>query len=504
MRVALAQINPTVGDLEGNVELCLQAIHTARANGADLVVLPEMAVPGNPPLDILNDPGFVNAVLEATADLARRAGGGPPVLAGSLTRAGGGSPGHPGLLGAAFLLRGGEARLVGARRRLRAGDVYFEPRWFVPGPVMPPVEIAGQRIGISFGAEWWSGEPVSPGADLHVALAAEPFQRGAPGQRILQAPRTGSPVAFVNLCGGNDELVYDGGSFALDGEGRLRARLAHCEVEVRVVDFGSPPLPAPAGPEMGSEEELFCALSLGIRDFVRKNGVGHAFLGLSGGIDSAVAAVLAAEAVGPGAVTGVAVPSRHTDPRSTVSARELAASLGIGFEVVDLEPLHAAAEASLGDLVTGGPGAENVQARLRATVLMAFVNARGGMLLNTSNKTELSLGYSTLYGDSAGALSPLGDLTKPEVVSLAKWIRKTRGKIPDFILDRPPSAELAPDQVDPFDYDEVAPRMEALVRADRSDGTLRRSEHKRRSMGVILKVSPRAFGSGRMIPITRK
>jgi NAD+ synthase (glutamine-hydrolysing) len=182
----------------------------------------------------------------------------------------------------------------------------------------------------------------------------------------------------------------------------------------------------------------------------------------------------------------------------------LAAALGIGFAVIELERLHATAEATLGDLLAKGTAAENVQARLRAMILMAFVNRHGGMLLNTSNKTELALGYSTIYGDMAGGLGPIADLTKPEVVALARWLDARRGIIPPFVLERPPSAELRPDQVDPFDYPRVGPAMERLVRENRSDGALRRSEHKRWQMGVVLKVSPKAFGTGRLIPITRR
>jgi NAD+ synthase (glutamine-hydrolysing) len=200
----------------------------------------------------------------------------------------------------------------------------------------------------------------------------------------------------------------------------------------------------------------------------------------------------------------VAIPSRYTDPRSTACARELAGALGIGFEMVDLEPLHAAAEATLGGLLEGGTTAENVQARLRAMILMSYVNRHGGMLLNTSNKTELALGYATLYGDMAGTLCPIADLTKPEVIALARWIDTARGSMPRFILERPPSAELKPDQVDPFDYATVAPAVERLVQDNRSDLALRRSEHKRWQMGVILKVSQKSFGTGRMIPITRR
>jgi NAD+ synthase (glutamine-hydrolysing) len=200
----------------------------------------------------------------------------------------------------------------------------------------------------------------------------------------------------------------------------------------------------------------------------------------------------------------VAIPSRHTAPRSTACARELAGALGIHLEVVELEPLHAAAEATLGDLLEGGATAENVQARLRAMILMSYVNRYGGLLLNTSNKTELALGYATLYGDMAGTLCPIADLTKPQVIALARWIKATRGLIPSYTLERPPSAELRPGQVDPFDYDQVAPALERPVALNRSDYTLRRSEHKRWHMGVILKVSPKSFGTGRLMPITRR
>ncbi|HNT76067.1 MAG TPA: NAD(+) synthase, partial [Anaerolineae bacterium] len=257
--------------------------------------------------------------------------------------------------------------------------------------------------------------------------------------------------------------------------------------------------------ETNPEEEVFRALVLGVRDFAQKNGIERACLGLSGGVDSAVIAVIAAEALGPERVTAVAIPSRYSDPRSTSSARALAEALDIGFEVVELEPLHAAAEHALGDLLAHGTAPENVQARLRALILMAFVNRDGGMLLNTSNKTELTVGYSTLYGDMAGTLCPIADLTKPEVYALAEWIQATRGAIiPRFIIERPPSAELKPDQVDPFDYPKVSPILESLIQENRSNAAIRRSEHKRWHMGVILKVSEKAFGSGRMIPITRK
>lgn len=515
-RIALAQVNPCVGDLAGNVARCLAAIETARSEGAGLVVLPEMAIPGTPARDILFDASFVEAVEAATQDLARRTSAGPPVVVGTLAAGDAPQTGHPGLLNAAVLLADGRATLVAAKRLLPTGDVSFEPRWFTPGPALPPVTIAGRRIGFLVGEDLWDeGGDVHAPADLRVlvCLAASPYHRSVMEQRRRHARRhardQGCPVLYVNLWGGNDELIFDGRSFALDAEGHLLTQLPGFEGAVRVLDFESPsekdgPIePADTPPEA----DVYRALVLGVRDFAHKNRLARAFLGLSGGVDSALVAVIAAEALGPERVTAVAMPSRYTDPRSTASAQALARALGIHFEVVALERLHAAAEETLGDLLSSeasGTTAENVQARLRATILMGFVNRHGGLLLNTSNKTESALGYGTLYGDMAGTLCPIGDLTKPQVYDLARWLQATQGGIPPYILKRPPSAELKPDQVDPFDYDEVGPAMERLVQANRSNDALRRSEHKRWQMGVVLKVSAKAFGTGRMMPITRR
>ena len=519
MRIALAQINPCVGDLEGNVERCLAAIQTARSQGATLVVLPEMAVPGSPPRDILFDPSFVEAVDAATLDLARRTADGPPIVVGTLMASDRHLPGHPGLCNAAVLLSGGELQLAAAKRLLPADDVFFEPRWFVPGPPLPPTTVAGKSVGFLVGNDLNDegydihppAELLASGADLLVCIAASPYHRQVMAQRLSHARRHHSTLVYVNLCGGSDELIYDGQSFVVDEEGDIIARLAGFEEQVRVVDLEND-APGHCLPKTGSlepadrepEGEIYRALVLGVRDFARKNRLERAFLGLSGGVDSAVVAAVAAEALGPDHVTAVAIPSRYTDPRSTTCAQELAQALGIRFEVVELERLHAAAEETLDHLLEEGTTAENAQPRLRAMILMSFVNRYGGLLLNTSNKTESALGYGTLYGDMAGTLCPIADLTKPQVYALAHWIQGSRGVIPQYTLDRPPSAELRPDQVDPFDYDEIAPAMERLVRQNRSDLALRRSEHKRWQMGVVLKVSQKSFGSGRMIPITRR
>lgn len=516
MKIALAQINTTVGDLAGNVERCLAAIETARGQKADLVVLPEMVVPGYPPRDILFDASFGEAVAEATRDLARRAAAGPPAIAGTLWPADQRPPQHPGLYNAAVLLHHGEPHLVAAKRLLPAYDVFHEPRWFLPGPFLPPVEIAGRQVGVLVCEDLWDegyslhppAELLAAGAELLVCLSASPYRRQILGQRLYHAGRHPGPVLYVNLCGATDELIFDGRSFALDARSNLVAQLPAFEEAVQVVEMAKTE-PAKTGVRhscrtpLDSEETIFHALVVGIRDFARKNRLNRACLGLSGGVDSAVVAVLAAEALGPAQVTALAIPSRYTDPRSTEAAQTLARTLGLGFEVVELEQLHAAAEATLGDLLGVGTTAENVQARLRALVLTGFVNRYGGLLLNTSNKTELALGYATLYGDMAGTLCPIADLTKPEVYALARWIEAHRCPIPSFILERPPSAELRPDQVDPFDYDQIGPALARLVEQNRSNAALRRSEHKRWQMGVILKVSEKAFGTGRLIPITR-
>lgn len=510
MKITLAQINPIVGDLSGNVKRCLEAIQIARADNPDLIVFPEMALPGCHPQDILGDPGFTRAANDAMDDLVRQTRGGPPIIIGTIMPSGRPLPHHPGLYNTAALIDRGEATPVAEKRILAAYDVFHEPRWFFPGRSATPLNIAGQKIGLLMDEDLRDeshtihppADLISAGADMLVCLSASPYRRGEPAERLRHARRAGCPLVYVNLCGGNDELIFDGRSFVLNGRGDLIAQLPGFEPAIRTIDLEqTAPISAP---EETPSAELFQALGLGLRDFAAKNSLRRAFVGLSGGIDSAVVAVIAAEALGPGNVTAVALPSRYTDPRSTETARQLAQNLGLAFEIIPLEPLHAAAETLLGDRLKAGVTAENVQARLRMVILMSLVNQHGGFLLNTSNKTELALGYGTLYGDMAGAISPLGDVTKPEVMALARHINASKEVIPDFILRRPPSAELRPDQVDPFDYATVSPAVEALVQANRSNGPMRQSEHKRRQAGVILKVSEKAFGGGRMIPITRR
>lgn len=528
MKLAIAQINTTVGDLEGNVNRIISAAREVALQKPDLVVFPELAVCGYPPRDILYDASFVEAVQAATLDLARQAKNLPALLVGSFAPAPQKLYEHPSLNNIAYLMQNGDMRIAQIKQLLPIYDVFYEPRWFLPGEkTLPPIDIAGTKVGVIICEDMWDEEyPVHPGADLRamgaellVCSSASPYRRGAGEGRLYHAMRQvrseqseaqtkyEMPLVFVNLVGGNDELIFDGGSFMLGEDGAVIAEVERFEEGVKV--FNTKDTKGTKEKRSDGEEQVFKALALGLRDFADKNRLKHAVIGLSGGIDSSVAAVIAAEALGPERVTGVAIPSRFTDARSTECARELASRLGIGFEVVELEEMHKAAEQTAGAERSGGVAGENIQARLRMVILMSVVNQRGGFLINTSNKTELTVGYSTLYGDMAGAISPLGDLTKPEVYALARWVNaewkvESEGTIPKFVMDRKPSAELRAEQVDPFDYETISPELEKLVRANQSNPAMRASEHKRWQMGPVLKVSEKSFGKGRLMPITRK
>lgn len=525
MKIAIAQIDTRIGDLKGNAARILAAYEVACRESPDLVVFPELVVTGYPPRDLLHERTFVREAIDATTTLAAKLVG-PPAILGSIARASLATPGHPGLLNAALLVRAGRIEATVGKRLLPSYDVFHEHRWFVPGEPSGPVTIAGQRVGILICEDLWDeGYPTHPGrelaakgAELLVCISASPYRLGVLEKRLAHASEQPVDVVYVNAVGANDELVFDGGSFVVGKSGEVLSALPRFEECVEVVETDSPGTIARELPEA---EELFQALVLGVRDFAGKNGLPRAFLGLSGGVDSAVVACIAKEALGPERVSAIAIPSRFSDSRSTETARELSRNLGIAFDVVELEPLHKAAETALAPVLAGEKGslgAENVQARLRMIVLMAHVNRAGGMLLNTSNKTELALGYGTLYADMAGTLSVIGDLTKPQVYALARWYNarpESRGAIPDFIVDRAPSAELKPDQVDPFDYPRVSDDVEALVQGTPTKGgatpeeltryrrMIRAAEHKRWQSGIILKVSEKAFGTGRMIPVTR-
>lgn len=536
MKVALAQVNTAVGDVEGNVGRLERAVGRAARLGAEVVVVPELAVTGYPPRDLLLDAAFVRAAQEGLERLARAADAVAPgvvVIAGAVVQ---GAPGPTGrtLRNVAAVLHGGRIVDVRAKALLPCDDVFLEPRWFTPdeGPARPvelPLPGGTRRVGLLVCEDLWdeayarspARELLEQGATALLCLNASPFRRGVRRERLRLARRAagGVPLVYVNAVGGEDELVLDGASFALDARGRLLDALPACDEALRVVDLeAAGRLDDEALAPRDEEAAVREALVLGLRDFCGKNRQRGVVLGLSGGVDSALVAALAADALGPARVLAVHLPSRFTADRSLEDSRALCAALGVRLEVVALEPLHAAAEALLGACLPGGLGgttAENVQARLRALVLMSFVNRAGGLLLNTSNKTELALGYGTLYGDMAGGLAPIADLTKLEVWRLAA----ADARIPRSIVERTPTAELAPDQVDPFDYPRVAPLVEALVQGHDptravADATpdevgaladrMARAEFKRRQAPLGLKVSPRAFGAGRLVPVTHR
>lgn len=521
MRVGIGQIDTRIGDFGGNARRIVRACQIASEAGAELCVFPELVVTGYPPRDLLCDPAFVDAAQAAVAEVAEATRALVPLVLGCVLPSGRETPGHPGLFDAALLLEGGEVRHRVAKRLLPAFDVFHEPRWFVPGPPSEPVELGGRKLGLLVCEDLWDeGYPLSPGAELEAAgaellvcISASPYRVGVLERRLGHARRRRVPVVYVNACGANDELIFDGGSF-VTRDGQLVTCLPRFAESVTVVDTGAPPEEVETQPV---EHETFQALVLGVRGFARKNGLGRAFLGLSGGIDSSLVACIAKEALGAERVTAVAMPSRHSDLRSTQCAEQLASALGIELVVQPIESLHAALEHDLAALIGERDSlvAENLQARLRAMILMAHVNRRGGVLLNTSNKTELALGYGTLYGDMAGTLAVIGDVTKPDVYRLARHYDGGRGLIPAFVFERAPSAELSPDQVDPFDYARVSPILEALVtgsplppgtppeEAAQLASQLRAAEHKRWQAGLVLKLSEKSFGTGRMLPVTQ-
>ena len=558
MRLALTPINPTVGDDEGNSALCAGAIRAARDAGADLVVLPELVLTGYPPRDLLWHEGFVDEAMARATSLASATRGVVAVV-GCPWRGDGGA-----IYNSLLVMRDGRIADRYDKRLLPTYDVFDEDRYFTPGSRAVVVEVAGLRVGLAICEDLWRGDdagvsaryrdrpdPVSElfraGAQLIVVPSASPFVLGkAQSQRdILQrhAAAHHAPVAAVNQLGANDELVFDGHAAVFapvhNGAG-LIASSEPFDSSMLLVDL---PAPAPAptrDPLVSAEPErlLWLALTLGVRDYVRKTGFTHVVLGLSGGIDSAVTACVAAAALGSKNVRAIGLPSRHSSRGSVEDARALADGLGLGFEIVPIEPMHHAVErtllphfAALGADPEPGVAEENIQARLRGLTLMAFSNKLGALLLTTGNKSELAVGYCTLYGDMNGGLAVLSDVSKTLVYRLARWINANHAccgfaaaPIPPATIDKPPSAELKPDQTDqdtlpPYGVlDEIITRYverrqspgRIVAETGFEPATVARiarmidlSEYKRRQAAIGLKVTSVAFGSGRRRPIAQ-
>jgi len=509
--ISLAQINPTVGDFPGNLAL----IREAAAGEDGLVVFPELCVCGYMPRDLLEEPSFLDAsdgvvrALSKDRDL-------PPLLVGAPVRAEG--TGKP-LVNAALLIRDGKVETV-AKRLLPTYDVFDERRYFRSGPPARPVEVAGVRLGVTICEDIWTGslyedvpvaDLVRAGADWIVNLSASPYEQGKPEYRrgLVRdhAGRHGVPMAICNLVGGNDQLIFDGNSFATGPFGETH--LAHCRAEVGAVDATGP---AP-------DDDVRAAIVLGIRDYFAKTGFSGAIVGMSGGVDSSLVASLAAEALGPERVLGIGMPGPFNAPMSLEDARTLAGTLGIRFEVLPIDGPFDAFREALGSREVGVPE-ENLQARIRGAYLMARANRDGALVLVPSNKSEMALGYCTLYGDMVGALAPISDLYKGEVYHLARADRA----IPRRAIERPPSAELRPDQTDQDTlppYEVLDPilvhHLEERLRADEivergfDRATVERvlrgvstSEYKRQQAAPVLKVSRKAFDLGRRFPIVER
>ncbi|QDU72458.1 NAD+ synthase [Mucisphaera calidilacus] len=553
MRVALAQINPTVGDIAGNHALIAGAIDEARRSSADLLVLPELAVCGYPPKDLLLKPDLIDGCAEAVADLASRCQGLTAVI-GYPTP----SPAPMGapLYNAAAVCADGAVQATVIKTLLPTYDVFDERRYFEPGERPITVPCGDHRLGITICEDLWNEEALFErrlyveepaahlaglGASLLINTAASPFTRDKQDFRLKLmahvAKRHGLPLVYVNQVGGNDELVFDGGSCVVNGRGEVIAHAAGFAEDFLVVDLDAPAAAAePAYPR--GIAGVYHALVLGLRDYCRKCGFTSVVLGLSGGIDSALSAAICVDALGPERVTGVTMPSRYSSSGSVDDAEELAVRMGITFHRIPIEGPHGAFEGALSEVFAGlepDVTEENVQARIRGTLLMAISNKTGSMLVTTGNKSELAVGYCTLYGDMAGGLAVLSDLPKTQVYEMARWINSGPDSpllerfggpvIPEATISKPPSAELRPDQVDqdslpPYDvldaiierYVEREQPVSVIVAETGFDaemvarfaGLIDRNEYKRKQAAPGLKVTGRAFGFGRRVPIAQR
>ncbi|MCX8037652.1 MAG: NAD+ synthase [Candidatus Sumerlaeia bacterium] len=541
MKVYLSQINTTVGAVEDNAAKVRSEMMRARQAGADLVIFPEMTLSGYPPKDLLEFPSFVDRNEAAIADLARSADGIAAVVGFVSRRTCGEGKGLHN--SAAFLA---DRRIISVHHKtlLPTYDVFDEGRHFDPAPSVQPVTWRGVRWAISICEDCWNDRlywrrrlyPVDPieqlacaGMDVLINISASPFWMGK--RRIKQemyaevARRYGVPLVQVNLVGGNDSLVFDGWSNVFAPDGRIVAQLADFREDAALVYLAS--CHGPIRPTAQSDEEqVYEALLLGIRDYLGKCGFRRAVIGLSGGIDSALTAALAAAALGSENVLGVSMPSRFSSQSSLDDARQLADNLGIAYRVVSIEPMYAAALASLPELAANdGPdlAAENLQARIRGMILMAISNKYGHLVLSTGNKSELATGYCTLYGDMVGGLAVLADVPKTLVYRLSNYINQRAGRelIPRSSIEKPPSAELRPNQKDtdslpPYEVldpivaayveERLAPEAIVAQGMDRAtvEAVVRRinqNEYKRLQAAPGIKVTSKAFGYGRRMPI---
>jgi NAD+ synthetase len=541
MKVGFAQINPTVGNFAANTAAILAAYLSLVKNGADIVLTPELALPGYPPLDLLFKSRFVPQNLTALETLRANVGD-VPLLAGYVDVNSG--AGRPFRNAAAILQRGQPVRCI-FKSLLPTYDVFDEARYFQPSETHEPVRIAGVGCGVTICEDIWSRDYlpralydcdplaslVAQNAKVILNLSASPFEVGKPRRRFdmlsARAREHRIPIAYCNSFGGNDQLIFDGNSFAVSETGGCLAQLASFRAENALVEIRNPKSKIQNPIFQCEEEELFDALVLGTRDYLAKCGFKSAVLGLSGGIDSAITAVIAAHALGPENVIGVTMPTRYSSEGSVSDSLKLASALGIRCLTIPIEKSFTALKEQMAPFFDGKPEdvtEENMQPRLRGMTLMALSNKFGHLLLTTGNKSELAVGYCTLYGDMCGGLAVISDVPKMMIYRLARWLNRDREIIPDVTIEKAPSAELRPNQRDQDTlppYEILDPILELLVEDGLSPeeiaargfdiATVRwvvkrvaQNEYKRAQSVPGLKVTSKAFGVGRRMPVAQR
>ena len=544
MKIALAQINPTVGDFTGNIEKIVAASRRAAAGGARLTVFSELVLCGYPPADFLEKPSFLARCRTAVDELAAATRDLPTAVLAGVALAAEPCSGKP-AVNAAVLLDGGRLLIEQHKRLLPFYDIFDEQRYFASSRPQRVVELDGVRLAITICEDAWNDKnywprrlyDVDPVEELMhqqpamlINLSSSPFWHGKRAIRremlAALARRHRIPVMLCNQVGGNDSVIFDGSSVAFDAEGNPIAQAASFEEDLVIIDpFDAVPVTVA---EDDDTEAAYRALVVGTRDYVRKCGFKKVLVGLSGGIDSALVAAIAADALGAENVLGIGMPSPYSSSGSIDDSRRLAANLGIRFEVIGISGLFAEYTRTLEPIFAGAKPdttEENIQSRIRGCLLMALSNKVSSLVLTTGNKSEMAVGYCTLYGDMVGALAVIGDLVKTRVYAVCRWLNREREVIPEAILTKPPSAELRPDQKDTDSlppYDVLDPILEAYVERyetpeeiARTRGfplalvqqvvhLVERSEYKRQQAAPVLKVTSKSFGMGRRFPIAVK
>ena len=518
LNVAICQINPTLGNFQKNIDNISSNYRKAVEKGANLVIFPEMSITGYPPQDLLNNQNFINENIVSLEKFSRNVT--VPCIVGFVDFD------NDKRFNAAAICQDGKIISKYHKIHLPNYDVFDERRYFENGNSVGIFDLnineKNHKIALQICEDLWedeydrkiSDEIINHNPDLIVNISASPFAKDRKNDRmkLIQSNygNANCPFVYCNLVGGQDELIFDGFSMVFNSDLQLIDMANGFEEEILFTDLTS----KSSLNNISSDEQLFKALSLGIKDYFKKTGHEQAVIGLSGGIDSALVACLAVDALGSNNVTLISMPSRFSSDHSKIDAKKLAENLNSSYKTINIDNLFQTYLDVMSDHFEGYPpnvAEENIQSRIRGNLLMAFSNKLGSLVLSTGNKTELALGYCTLYGDMSGGLSAIGDLNKSEVYNLSKWINKDSEIIPQNIIDKEPSAELAPNQVDPFDYELISPIVDKIIFGSDQKNVneeflnlkkkVNINEHKRRQAAPVLRVSKKAFGIGRRIPI---